>query len=178
MLLGVQATAVKRAFTRVRTSVPAVEFRAWRKRRPFVGGVLLALSGIEMFFSSQLDLGKIHVSVGIAGLQSTVIPIALVTLGILAIATPVHRIFYGVIALAIAVYSLIGLNLGGFFVGMLLGAVGGVLVVSWMPKTVASTDSTAEADGAGGTDSTAPGTSAPNRRKSAGKALPLAHGRL
>jgi hypothetical protein len=36
----------------------------------------------------------------------------------------------------IAVYSLIGVNLGGFFVGMLLGSVGGILVVSWMPKMV------------------------------------------
>ncbi len=41
---------------------------------------------------------------------------------------------YGVISLVIAVYSLIGVNLGGFFVGMLLGAVGGILTVAWMPK--------------------------------------------
>ncbi|MEJ1229791.1 MAG: DUF6114 domain-containing protein [Galbitalea sp.] len=58
----------------------------------------------------------------------------LVTLGLLTMFTPVHRIFYGVISLVVAVYSLIGLNLGGFFVGMLLGAVGGVLTVSWLPK--------------------------------------------
>jgi fumarate reductase subunit D len=125
--------------SRVRASAPWTEFRAWRRRRPFVGSVLLVLSGIEMFFSGQLDLGNIRVQVGIEGLQSTIIPIILVTLGLLSMFTPVHRIFYGVIALAVAVYSLIGLNLGGFFVGMLLGAVGGVIVVSWMPK-VASAD--------------------------------------
>jgi hypothetical protein len=39
------------------------------------------------------------------------------------------------------VYSLVGVNLGGFFVGMLLGSVGGILIVSWMPKT-RSTDAT------------------------------------
>jgi hypothetical protein len=49
---------------------------------------------------------------------------------------PQHRIFYGVIALVVAVYSLIGVNLGGFFIGMLLGSVGGILIVSWMPKKV------------------------------------------
>ena len=168
MFLSTQAAAVKRGFTKVHDSAPAVEFRAWRKRRPFVGGILLALSGVEMFFSSQLDIGKIHVAVGIAGLQSTVIPIALVTLGVLVIATPVHRVFYGVIALAIAVYSLIGLNLGGFFVGMLLGAVGGILAVSWMPK-VATTD--------GAEDAAEPTRTAAAPRKRQGEPLPLVHGR-
>lgn len=93
------------------------------------------LAGVEIFFSGQLDLGKIHVQVGIEGLQATIIPVLLVLLGLLAMLMPVHRIFYGVIALALAVYSLIGVNLGGFFVGMLLGSVGGVLIVSWMPKS-------------------------------------------
>jgi hypothetical protein len=108
-------------------------FRAWRKNRPFVGGLLTVLAGIEMFFSGQLDVGNIHVQVGIEGFQATVIPISLVVLGILAVAMPVHRIFYGVICLVVSVYSLVGVNLGGFFVGMLLGAIGGVLTVSWAP---------------------------------------------
>ena len=94
------------------------------------------LAGIEMFFSGQLDIGHIHVQVGLEGFQATIIPIALVLLGLLAFLMPAHRIFYGVIALVIAVYSLIGVNLGGFFVGMLLGAIGGILIVSWMPKKV------------------------------------------
>lgn len=118
------------ALTRIRQS----GFFGWTRRRPFVGGVLTILAGIELFFSGQLDLGNIHVQVGIEGFQATVIPIALVVLGILAIAMPVHRIFYGVISLVLAVYSLIGVNLGGFFVGMLLGAVGGILTVAWAPK--------------------------------------------
>ena len=122
-------------------------FRAWRRRRPFVGGVLTALGGIEMFFSGQLDIGKIHVQLGIEGLQATIIPILLVLLGVLAIAMPAHRIFYGVIALAVAVYSLVGVNLGGFFIGMLLATVGGILTVAWMPKkdSGAADDSDAEA---------------------------------
>jgi hypothetical protein len=109
-------------------------FRTWRRQRPFVGGLLTALGGVEMFFSGQLDLGRIHVQLGIEGLQATIIPILLVLLGVLAIAMPAHRIFYGVIALAVAVYSLIGVNLGGFFVGMLLSSIGGVLTVAWMPR--------------------------------------------
>lgn len=115
-------------------------FTTWRRGRPFVGGLLTALGGIEMFFSGQLDIGKIHVQLGIEGLQATIIPVLLVLLGILAVAMPVHRIFYGVIALAVAVYSLIGVNLGGFFIGMLLSTIGGIMVVAWMPKTVVAAE--------------------------------------
>ena len=109
-------------------------FAAWRHERPFLGGLLTVLAGIELFFSGQLDIGNIHVQLGIEGLQATVIPILLAVLGLLAIAMPVHRIFYGVISLVASVYSLIGVNLGGFFLGMLLGSIGGILTVSWMPK--------------------------------------------
>ncbi|MFE6733235.1 DUF6114 domain-containing protein [Microbacterium sp. NPDC057650] len=109
-------------------------FRAWAKRRPFIGGLLVVIAGFEMFFSGQLDIGHLHVQLGIEGLQATIIPIALVLLGILAIFMPVHHVFYGVLALAVALYSLIGVNLGGFLVGMILASVGGVLVVAWMPR--------------------------------------------
>jgi hypothetical protein len=110
-------------------------FAVWRRRRPFVGGVLTVLAGIEIFFSGQLDIGKLHVQVGIEGLQATIIPVLLVLLGILAVTMPAHRIFYGVISLAISVYSIIGVNLGGFFIGMLLGAIGGIVTVAWIPPS-------------------------------------------
>ena len=123
-------------------------FKAWARHRPFVGGALTMLAGVEMFFSGQLDFGNIHVQMGIEGLQSTVLPIMLVLLGLLSMLMPVHRIFYGVIALVLAVYSLVGLNLGGFFIGMLLGAVGGILVVSWMPKATPTAVVDSESEGA------------------------------
>jgi hypothetical protein len=117
-------------------------FRGWARNRPFIGGLLFAFAGVELFFSGQLDIGNIHVQLGIEGLQSTVIPVALVLLGILAITMPQHHIFYGVIGLVLSVYTLVGLNLGGFFIGMLLGSVGGILVVSWMSKPAVATEPT------------------------------------
>jgi hypothetical protein len=104
-----------------------------------VGGLLVVLAGIEMFFSGQLDLGNIQIQFGIEGLQATLIPAVLVLLGVLATTMPQHRVFYGVMALVLAVYSLIGVNLGGFVVGMLLAAIGGVLIVAWMPREARST---------------------------------------
>ena len=110
-------------------------FARWRHQRPFPGALLSIIAGIEMFFSGQLDIGKIHIAVGIEGFQATIIPIALILLGVLVMFMPQHRIFYGIIILAIALYSLIGDNIGGFVIGMLLGSIGGILIVSWMPKT-------------------------------------------
>lgn len=107
-------------------------FRMWRRKRPFVGGVLVAIAGVEMFFSGQLDFGHLHVQMGIEGLQATVIPVMLVLLGVLAVMMPAHHVFYGVIALAIGVYAIIGVNLGGFLIGTILACIGGVLVVAWM----------------------------------------------
>lgn len=113
-------------------------FRVWRRQRPFVGGLLTAIGGVEMFFSGQLDIGHLHVQMGIEGMQATLIPVLLLLLGILSMAMPAHHIFYGVITLAVSIYSLIGVNLGGFLIGMLLSTVGGILVVAWMgPKAVA-----------------------------------------
>lgn len=115
----------------------ASDFRTWRKERPFIGGLLVALGGVEMFFSGQLDIGHLHVQLGIEGLQATIIPIALLLLGILSMAMPDHHVFYGVLALAVAVYSLVGVNLGGFLIGMLLAGTGGVLVAAWMRRSPA-----------------------------------------
>jgi hypothetical protein len=116
-------------------------FRVWRRQRPFVGGLLVAIGGVEMFFSGQLDIGHLHVQMGIEGMQATIIPVVLLLLGVLAIAMPAHHVFYGVIALAVSIYSLIGVNLGGFLIGMLLSTVGGILVVAWMgPKAATDGD--------------------------------------
>ncbi|HZU92664.1 MAG TPA: DUF6114 domain-containing protein [Microbacterium sp.] len=114
-------------------------FRVWRRQRPFIGGLLVAIGGVEMFFSGQLDIGHLHVQMGIEGMQATIIPVVLLLLGVLVITMPAHHIFYGVIALAVSIYSLIGVNLGGFLIGMLLSTVGGILAVAWMgPKASAS----------------------------------------
>lgn len=107
-------------------------FKHWRHQRPFLGGVLAILGGIELFFSGQLDLGNMQIQFGIEGLQATVIPIVIVVLALMSIFRPTHHVFYGIIGLVLAVYSLIGVNLGGFIIGMLLSTIGAILVVAWM----------------------------------------------
>ena len=133
--------------TAIRTTHSEVSvhgFTTWRRRRPLIGGILLVLSGIEMFFSGQLDLGNIKIQMGFEGFQATVIPALMAVLGILIIVTPAQRMFFGIFALILAVYSLVGVNVGGFILGMLLGAVGGVIVVAWRPKEADAAAASAE----------------------------------
>lgn len=118
-------------------------FNHWRRQRPFLGGVLAIFGGIELFFSGQLDLGNMQIQFGIEGLQATVIPIVIVVLALLSIFRPPHHVFYGIIGLVLAVYSLIGVNLGGFIIGMLLSTIGAILVVAWMgPREPKKSDGT------------------------------------
>ncbi|MFE5308812.1 DUF6114 domain-containing protein [Isoptericola sp. NPDC056605] len=120
--------------------VPATRrqrFAAWRRDRPFWGGTLAILSGLVLWFSGRLQIDNFEIQLGIEGMQSTLLPVALVLLGALVMTQPQFRVFYGVITLAISVYSLLGVNLGGFGVGMVLGVVGGILAVSWMPRPAA-----------------------------------------
>jgi hypothetical protein len=115
------------------TNAPDGGFRRWRRSRPFWGGLLLLLAGLELFLSANFTLGDLEVHMGPEGFLSYLLPLLLVLSGVLSWVTPGQRLFYGILGLLTAVYSLVGLNLGGFALGMLLGIAGGALVVSWSP---------------------------------------------
>ncbi|HEV7710012.1 MAG TPA: DUF6114 domain-containing protein, partial [Asanoa sp.] len=112
-------------------------FGRWRRSRPFWGGLLLLLSGIEIFLSTQLSLGGLSFQLGPTGFLSWLIPTILVACGLLAWSTPQQRMFYAVVGAVTAVFSLIGVNLGGFFLGLILGIVGAGLVFGWTPLVAA-----------------------------------------
>ncbi|WP_412750453.1 DUF6114 domain-containing protein [Krasilnikovia sp. M28-CT-15] len=120
-------------------------FRAWRRRRPFWGGLLLLLAGLELFVSANQTIGDMQVHVGPTGFLSYLLPALLLLCGVLVWITPGQRLFYGIIGLLTSLYSLIGLNLGGFFIGMILGILGGALTLAWAPRRPAPavTDGTA-----------------------------------
>ena len=114
-------------------------FRRWRKTRPFWGGLLLLLGGFELLYSANMSLGNIEVHVGPQGFLSYLLPVILVLVGLLIWFTPAQRLFYAIIGILTALYSFIGLNLGGFLFGMLLGIIGGALVIAWGPPRVRPT---------------------------------------
>jgi hypothetical protein len=114
-------------------------FRRWRRGRPFWGGLLLVLSGLEMLGSANLELDDIRIHIGPQGFFSYLLPVMLITAGALVWFSPAQRLFYGVVAILTALYSFIGLNLGGWIAGMTLGIVGGALVVAWGPPARSAT---------------------------------------
>ncbi|WP_435205497.1 DUF6114 domain-containing protein [Micromonospora sp. bgisy143] len=114
-------------------------FRGWRRSRPFWGGLLTVLAGVEMFASTRMTLNGLSFHSGATGLLSLLIPVILVTCGLLLWFSPGQRLFYSIVAAVTAVYALIGLNLGGFFVGLLLGIVGSALAFAWTPNRPAPT---------------------------------------
>jgi hypothetical protein len=109
-------------------------FRRWRRARPFWGGLFLILAGLELFLSGNLDLGNIQVHMGPQGFLSYLLPVIELVCGLLVWFTPQQRLFYAIVAAITSVYSLIGLNLGGFFVGMLFGMVGSALAFGWQAR--------------------------------------------
>ncbi|SCL27711.1 hypothetical protein GA0070624_3556 [Micromonospora rhizosphaerae] len=108
-------------------------FRRWRRARPFWGGLLTALAGLEIFGTAKVSLGGLSFQMGPTGFLSWLIPAILVTSGLLMWLSPQHRTFYAVVTVVTALFSLIAVNLGGFFLGLLLGTVGGALAFAWVP---------------------------------------------
>ena len=69
--------------------------------------------------------------IGIQGMAGYLIPTFLALCGVLLWLNPIDRVIYSFLALFLALGSWITSNLGGFFVGMLVGVVGGALAFAW-----------------------------------------------
>ncbi|MEU4162333.1 DUF6114 domain-containing protein [Actinoplanes sp. NPDC026670] len=126
-------------------------FRRWRRGRPYWGGFFLVLSGLEMFASANMELDNIQIHIGPQGFYSYLLPVMMIAAGALTWFSPAQRLFYGIIGIITALYSFIGLNLGGWIAGMMIGIVGGALVIAWgPPRAVLAERPTQEIDPVGG----------------------------
>jgi hypothetical protein len=119
-------------------------FRAWRQTRPFWGGLLLVLAGLELLaipLSGILSRGAVRlvVYIGIGGIFGVLIGILLITAGIALWVSPAHRVFYGVAGVVMGIASFPTSNLGGFFLCMLLAIIGGSIAFAWTPGAVVVT---------------------------------------
>lgn len=132
-------------------------FRRWRVSRPFWGGLLTLLAGLEIFGTTQMSGDGLRVQMGPSGFLSWLIPTILIACGVLLWITPQQRPFYSIVAVMTAVFSLVAVNLGGFFIGMLLGLVGGALGFAWTPNGLDRSKATApgEPQPAAGANATA-----------------------
>ncbi|MGX1567537.1 DUF6114 domain-containing protein [Streptomyces sp. NPDC055506] len=107
-------------------------FRRWRAGRPFWGGLLLTLGGAEVLLTLKASLDVI-LHVGMQGLAGYLFPAVMLLCGVLILFNPSQRLFYSVIGVLVSLATWMTSNLGGFFVGMLLGIVGSCLTFGWLP---------------------------------------------
>jgi Family of unknown function (DUF6114) len=127
------------------------QWRAWRRSRPFWGGLLLILSGVELFaipLSGVLISGaiKLVIYIGIGGVFAVLIGALLIAAGFVIWFNPTHKTFYGIAGVVLGIVSFPASNLGGLFVGMLLAIFGGAIAVAWTPvESGQATESQSEA---------------------------------
>jgi len=108
-------------------------FRSWRRGRPFTAGLSVLLAGLEIYWVPQTSVGKL-LSMGLPGISSLFIPIFLAIFAVTIWFFPTYRVFSGIASILFALLSLVATNLGGFFVGFLLGMLGGAFAVAWAPR--------------------------------------------
>ena len=123
---------------RQRRQAAGAAWRRWRRSRPFWGGLLLVLSGLELLalpLTGVLVKGQIKlvIYIGIGGVFGVLIGILLIAAGIVLWVNPTHRVFYGIAGIVLGIISFPASNLGGFVLGMLLAIIGGALAFAWVP---------------------------------------------
>lgn len=107
-------------------------FWRWRHTRPFWGGLLVLIAGVEIFLTVKAPLPVI-VHVGMQGFIGYLLPIIIALLGVLLIFNPQQRLFYSLLAAVLTLATWVTSNLGGFIFGLLLGLLGSALAFAWSP---------------------------------------------
>ncbi|MER6572432.1 DUF6114 domain-containing protein [Streptomyces sp. NPDC001093] len=107
-------------------------FRGWRARRPFWGGLLLALAGGEILLTEKASL-KVVMHIGMQGAAGYLLPGLMALLGLLILFNPAQRLFYSITGVLLSLGTWVTSNLGGFFIGLLLGVTGSCLAFGWLP---------------------------------------------
>lgn len=131
--------------------------RRWRRSRPFWGGLLTALAGIEII-AIPLAPTSVAIHQGIAGVASWLAGALLIVAGVLMWTQPQQRSFFGILAVLLSLLSFVTSNLGGFVFGMLLGLIGGALGFAWTPQVpAAGIRDDRDAPASGGPAAPAPG---------------------
>lgn len=107
-------------------------FRDWRADRPYWGGLLLTLGGAEILLTMKVSL-KVVLHIGMQGLAGYLLPALMVVLGLLILFNPAQRLFYSITGVLLTLGTWLTSNLGGFFIGLLLGVTGSCMAFGWLP---------------------------------------------
>lgn len=114
-------------------------FRRWRRSRPFWGGLITMLGGLEVMIipltAYKIILVSPSVSIGAA------VGAVILIFGILTLMSPPQNKLYGLLAVLGGVLSFVTSNLGGFVIGAILSILGGALTFAWtvLPEQASGT---------------------------------------
>ena len=98
-------------------------FRAWRRTRPFWGGLWTILAGLEIIKAMSFSIG-LALTGGWGYSAGYVMGGGLVLFGLVAWLAPFYRSLAGVAAFLIALGAFPTANLGGYLIGSVLGIIG------------------------------------------------------
>lgn len=108
-------------------------FRAFRRTRPFWGGLWCIAAGAwivrSMFFTFVLA-----VSGGWSYSAGYILGGGLVLFGVVAWFAPHYRALVGILAVLLGLAAFVAANLGGYLLGSVLAIVGGSMVWAWGEK--------------------------------------------
>lgn len=109
-----------------------VAFRAWRRSRPFWGGLWCILGGAAMAYGPTTAIKVILISGSV--IWAGILVGALVgAMGLFLWFTPHLRQVVGIAAVILSIVSLLTSDYGGFGIGLILGTVGGAMGFAWTP---------------------------------------------
>ncbi|MEV1289447.1 DUF6114 domain-containing protein [Micromonospora sp. NPDC049679] len=107
-----------------------LRWRRWRRSRPFWGALFVILGAAEILGSVRAPL-PVVLHVGPQGMAGYLLPLVMLLCGLLLLFHPEQRMFYSIVSIVLALASWLTSNLGGFFIGLLLGVLGGSLAFAW-----------------------------------------------
>jgi len=109
-----------------------VAFRAWRKARPFWGGLWCVLAGAAMAYGPTTAIKVILIS-GTVVWAGILVGVLVAIMGLFLWFTPQLRQVVGIVAVVLSIVSLLTSDYGGFGIGLILGTVGGAMGFAWTP---------------------------------------------
>ncbi|UDY23201.1 DUF6114 domain-containing protein [Nocardioides sp. Kera G14] len=119
-----------------------LSFRAFRRTRPFWGGLWTILAGVWIIRAMSFSIG-LALTGGWSYSAGYIMGGGLVLFGLVAWVTPSHRGLAGIAAFLIALGAFPAANLGGYLVGSVAGIIGSSMIWAWGEKRLRSPKSAA-----------------------------------